>query len=54
MSNEYKEWLNDRAYEALDDIAKIAELWEQYERTNNGSFEYYWKIRDILKEGGWI
>lgn len=29
MSNEYKEWLNNRAYEALDDITKIAELWEQ-------------------------
>lgn len=56
MSNEYKDWFDDRAYEAWDDITKIAELIEEWEEFKDGSqsYEYFSKIRDVMKKGGWI
>lgn len=54
MSNEYKDWFDDRAHEAWEDLTKIAELWEEWEKARNSSFDFYWKIKKVLEEGGWI
>lgn len=52
MSNEYREWEEDRKIEAWNDICKIADLWEEWD--NNSSFDFYWKIKRVLEEGGWL
>lgn len=52
MSNEYKEWEKDRAEEAWNDINKIAEIAELDNHANTE--ECFYKIVNVLKEGGWL
>ena len=50
MSNEYKDWFDDRAHEAWEDLTKIAELWEEWEKASNSSFDFYYEV-EILDLG---
>lgn len=55
MSNEYKEWKKVRGEEAMDTIAKIAEIIEAWEEFKDGGagYECFSQIRDIMKKDGW-
>ena len=56
MSNEYKEWEEDRKIEAWDDICKIAEVVEKWrdEGLGDGLCDSFLEIVDILDKGGWV
>lgn len=56
MSNEYKEWFEDCKEQAWEDIGKIADIVEEWEQFKDGgqAYEYFSKIRDILKESRWL
>lgn len=56
MSNEYKEWKNDRAEEAWETLHKIAEVIEAWEEFKDGGagYECFSQIRDIMKKEGWV
>ena len=56
MSNPYKEWIEDRQEDAFEDIAKIAELWEELRNVQSiiDISTIMNKIDNILKEGKWI
>ena len=51
MSNEYKDWFDERANEAWDCVSQIAEIYDDY---HEYSEEVYEKIGQILREYGFI
>lgn len=55
MSSVYREWKQDRGEEAMDTIAKIAEVIEAWEEFKDGGagYECFSQIRDIMKKDGW-
>lgn len=56
MVNMYREWEADRGKEAMETIAKIAEVIEAWEEFKDGGagYECFSQIRDIMKKDGWI
>ena len=57
MSNEYKEWEEDRKIEAYEDIIVIAEIIENWRKKGSDSgymCDSFFNIIDILDKGGWI
>lgn len=47
MSNEYKDWLEDRKCDAFDAINQIAPIYDDYHNYSEEAFE---KIGDILRK----
>ena len=56
MVSMYREWEADRSKEAMETIAKIAEVIEAWEEFKDGGagYECFSQIRDIMKKDGWI
>ena len=57
MSNEYREWEEDRKIEAYEDIIVIAEIIENWREKGSDSgyiCDSFFNIIDILNKGGWI
>ena len=56
MVNMYREWEAERSKEAMETIAKIAEVIEAWEAFKDGGagYECFSQIRDIMKKDGWI
>ena len=57
MSNEYREWEEDRKIEAWDDICKIADFVEDWKNKGSSSSDILYAFLDIVKvieEGGWL
>lgn len=57
MSNEWRDWLEDRKIEAWTDLGKIAEIIEKGEddiKYQGYFYDKYEEIKKILEEGGWI
>lgn len=51
MSNECKDWFNERANEAWGCVSRIAEIYDDY---HEYSEEVYEKVGQILREYGFI
>lgn len=51
MSNEYKDWRNDREHEALEAIMKITEIFE--DSSHDEDDVYRWVV-DVLEEYGFL
>lgn len=56
MSNEYRDWFDDRAHEAWEDLTKIAEIVERWQEAGSGDgiVDGWFDIKNILEEGGWL
>ena len=56
MINMYREWEAERGKEAMETIAKIAEIIEAWEEFKDGGagYECFSQIRNIMKKDGWI
>ena len=57
MSNEYREWEEDRKIESWDDICKIADFVEDWRNKGSRSSDILYVFLDIVKvieEGGWL
>ena len=56
MVGMYREWEAERSKEAMETIAKIAEVIEAWEEFKDGSagYECFSQIRNIMKKDGWV
>ena len=56
MVNMYREWEVERGKEAVETIAKIAEVIEAWEEFKDGGagYECFSQIRSIMKKDGWV
>ena len=56
MVSMYREWEAERGKEAMETIAKIAEVIEAWEalKDSDAGYECFSQIRDIMKKDGWI
>lgn len=56
MVNMYREWEVERGKEAMETIAKIAEVIEAWEEFKDGGagYECFSQIRSIMKKDGWV
>ena len=57
MSNEYREWEEDRKIESWNDICKIADFVEDWRNKGSRSSDILYVFLDIVKvieEGGWL
>ena len=57
MSNPYKEWIEDRQVEALEDITKIAILYDKLkerEYIEEDIDTTFYEVMEILEKDDWI
>lgn len=56
MSNPYKEWIEDRQVEALEDITNIAILYDKWKDELNVSdiINIFFEVKKILEKGDWV